>query len=140
MLSLWQQGSYVVRRPRRLIAAVSALILVFAQAVTAAHACSTLDPISAPMAQATQVDAAMPADCPAMARQANSSVNTCWAHCYADPQVDAHDYAPAPLVAPQTALLVRLADPGLPNLVPAQWLLPVMAAPPPQLRFSRFLI
>jgi hypothetical protein len=81
-----------------LIAAVSALILVFAQAVTAAHACSTLDPISAPMAQATQVDAAMPADCPAMARQANSSVNTCWAHCYADPQVDAHDYAPAPLV------------------------------------------
>lgn len=133
-------GSYVVRRPRRLIAAVLTLILAFAQAVTAAHACPTLDPSSAPMAQATQVDAAMPADCREMAKQANSSVNTCWEHCYAGPQVDAHDYAPAPLVAPQTALLVRLADPGLPNLVPAQRLLPVIAAPPPQLRFSRFLI
>jgi hypothetical protein len=140
MLSLWQQGSYVVRRPRRLIAAVSALILVFAQAVTAAHACSTLDPNATPMPQASQVDAAMPADCPEMAKPANSPVNICWSHCHAGPQVDAQDYVPAPLVAPQTALLVRLADPGLPNLVPAQWLLPVMAAPPPQLRFSRFLI
>ena len=90
--------------------------------------------------QATQVDAAMPADCQEMAKQGNSSANTCWAHCYAGPQVDADDYAPAPLVAPQTALLVRLADPGLPNLVPAQWLLPFIAAPPPQLRFSRLLI
>jgi hypothetical protein len=123
-----------------LIAAVSTLILVFAQAVTAAHACPALDPSAAPMARATQVDAAMPADCPEMARQANSSVNTCWAHCYADPQVDAHNYVPAASVAPQTALLVRHANPDLPNLVPAQWLLPVMAAPPPQLRFSRFLI
>ena len=116
------------------------LILAFAQAVTAAHACPTLDPSSAAMAQASQLDAAMPADCPEMAKRANSPVNICWTHCYAGPQVDAHDYAPAPLVAPQTALLVRLADPALPNLVPAQWLPPVIAAPPPQLRFSRFLI
>lgn len=129
-----------MRRPRRLMAAVSTLILAFAQAVAAAHACPTLDSSAAPMTQATQVDAAMPADCQEMAKQGNSSANTCWAHCYAGPQVDADDYAPAPLVAPQTALLVRLADPGLPNLVPAQWLLPFIAAPPPQLRFSRFLI
>lgn len=115
------------------------LILAFAQAVTAAHACPTLDPSSRPIAQASQLDAAMPADCPEMAKRANSPVNICWAHCHAGPQVDAHDYAPAPLVAPQTALLVRLADLILPHRVPAQWL-PVIAAPPPQLRFSRFLI
>lgn len=129
-----------MRRPRRLIAALLALALAFAQAVAAAHACPTLDPDSSPMAQATQANAAMPADCPEMAKQANSSVNACWSHCYADPQVDAYDYAPAPLVAPQTALLVQLAYPDIPTRVSTQWLLPVIAAPPPQLCFSRFLI
>lgn len=129
-----------MRRPRRLIAALLTLILAFAQAVTAAHACPTLDPGSAPLAQPTQVNAAMPADCPEMAKQANSPISICWSHCSADPQVDGHDYAPAPLVAPQTALLVRLADLDIPALVPAQWLLPVIGAPPPQLRFRRFLI
>lgn len=92
------------------------------------------------MAQATQVNAAMPADCPEMAKQANSSDKACWSHCYADPQVDAYDYAPAPLVSPQTALLVQLAYPDIPARVFTQWLLPVIAAPPPKLRFSRFLI
>ena len=122
------------------MAALLTLVLAFAQAVTAAHACPTLDPGSLPLAQATQVNAAMPADCPEMAKQANSPTTICWSHCSGDPQVDGHAYAPAPLVAPQTALLVQIADPDIPTLAPGQWLLPVIAAPPPQLRFRRFLI
>ncbi len=129
-----------MRRPRRFIAALLMLVLAFAQAVTAAHACPVLDPASPSPAQAAQSEATMLADCPEMAKRANSTVNVCVSHCFADQQVDAQADAPAALVAPQPALVVDLTDPYVPTLATALSLLPVIAAPPAQLRFARFLI
>jgi hypothetical protein len=115
------------------------LVLAFAQAVTSAHACTGLNPASPPVAQATQ-SGMMPADCPEMAKQADSTVNLCLSHCFADQQVDAQADAPCATVAPQPALLIHLSDPYVPTATASLSLLPIVAAPPPQLRFSRFLI
>ncbi len=116
------------------------LVLAFAQAVTAAHACPALSPGSPSVAQTAQSDSTMPADCPEMVKQANSTVNVCVSHCFADQQVAAQADAPAALVAPQPALLVHVTDPYIPTAAAVDLLLPIFAAPPPQLRFSRFLI
>ena len=114
--------------------------LGFAQAVTVAHACPILNPASLPIAPTVQSEPAMPADCAEMAKQAQSTVNVCISHCFAGSQVDAQPDAPTALVAPQPALLVDVSDPWVPNVTAALSLQPVIAAPPPRLRFSRFLI
>ena len=129
-----------MRRPRRLIATLLMFFLAFAQAVTAAHACPVLNPGSLVAAQTAQSESAMPADCPEMAKQANSTVNVCVLHCFADQQVDAQADAPVAMVAAQPALLVHLPDSYVPTVTAALSLLPLIAAPPPQLRFARFLI
>lgn len=129
-----------MRRLKRWIAALSMLVLAFAQAATSAHACAVLNPASPSVARATQSESMMPADCPEMAKQANSTVNLCSSHCFADQQVDAQTDAPAALLAPQPALLIQLSDPFVPTATAALSLLPIAAAPPPRLRFSRFLI
>jgi len=112
--------------------------LAFAQVVTAGHACPMLGRASPSLAQVAQT---MPADCPQMAKQAGSTINVCVGHCFADEQVDAPANVPAALVAPQPALRVHLPDIPVATVVVARLLPPSpSAAPPPQLRFSRFLI
>jgi hypothetical protein len=123
-----------------LIAALMMLVLAFAQAVTVAHACPVPHPGSPWVAQAVQAESTMPADCQEMAKQADSTVNLCLSHCFVDQQVDAQADAPSATVAPRPALLVHLSDPYVPTATAALSLLPIAAAPPPQLRFRRFLI
>jgi hypothetical protein len=138
--SLQPQWGLIVRRLRRLIAVFLVFILGFAQAVTVAHACPILNPASLPIAPTVQSEPAMPADCAEMAKQAQSTVNVCLSHCFAGPQVDAQPDAPTALVAPQPPLLVDVGSPCAPNVSAARSLQLIIAGPPPQLRFSRFLI
>ena len=128
-----------MRRRRWLIAAVMMWSLAFAQAVVAAHACSML--ISVLPGQATAASAQpMPPGCKGMAAQSNATLNVCESHCFAGQQVNGHADIPSASIAPQIALTVRVTEVFVPTYFTASSLAPLAAAPPPQLRFSRFLI
>ncbi len=93
-----------MRSRRAWIAAIMAVGLLFAQIVTAAHACSTL---TLPPAQE---QSAMPADCAQSTARIDSTINVCASHCDTAAQVDSHADVPAPMMAPQPALTIRVAD------------------------------
>ena len=73
-----------MRLRRTWIAAIMALGLLFAQIVTAAHACSTL---ALPPAHESS---AMPADCAQSSVRIDSTINICVSHCDSGAQVDSH--------------------------------------------------
>lgn len=127
-----------MRRNRLCIVAVVIWSLAFAQAAVAGHACSTLT--SASPGQATEANTPpMPPGCQGMAAQSNDTLNVCESHCVAGQQVSGHADIPSASIAPQLALTVRVNEVFVPTFTPSS-LAPVTAAPPPQLRFSRFLI
>ena len=82
----------------------------------------------------------MPADCPEMAKQSGSTLNVCLAHCDFGQQVDVHTDAPTAAIAPQVGLTVRPVRPLIPVDPESLSLIASVAAPPPLLLFSRFLI
>src|SRR5438874_13731794 len=117
-----------MRLRRTWIAAIMALGLLFAQLVTAAHACSTL---ALPLAQE---QSAMPADCSGSSGT-DSTVNVCALHCDTGAQVDSHADIPAPMLAPQLALTIRVADACVP-VVGDHVASFAQHTPPPPLAFS----
>ena len=119
---------------RHWIATLLMFVLVFAQAITAAHACPIFAASSSEhLAQAASVD------CATMAKLAGSTVNACELHCFAT-QVDAPGDAPTTLLAPQPALMVRVVDSVATEFDATSALSSICAAPPPLIRFSRLLI
>jgi hypothetical protein len=128
-----------VHRRRMCIVAVVMWSLAFAQGAVAAHACSMLT-FAAP-GQASEANAQpMPPGCEGMAAQSSATLNVCESHCFAGQQVSGHADIPSASIAPQLALTVRVTEVSVPAFFTVSSLAPLAAAPPPQLRFSRFLI
>jgi hypothetical protein len=128
-----------MRRRRLWIAVLLTWCLAFAQAAVAAHACSMLT--SALPGQAIEATAQpVPPGCEGMAAQSNATLNVCESHCFAGQQAYGQADLPSASIAPQLALTVRVAEVFVPAYFTASSLAPVAAAPPSQLRFSRFLI
>ncbi len=111
-----------------------ALGLLFAQIVTVAHACPTL------VLPPAQQQSAMPADCTQSSVNIDSTINVCASHCDAGAQVDSHADIPAPVIAPQVALTVRLADVHAPAGRDIATSSAQRPTPPPLAVFSRLLI
>jgi len=124
-----------MRRSRKRIAGLMLLGWLFAQLVTIAHACPALDTNASASSAAT-----MPTDCAAMAKLAGSNANVCQSHCVAGEQVDTQAQALAPALAPQPALMVRIADPQLVKSADRHAPGACGNDPPATLLFSRFLI
>jgi len=130
-----------MRRSRKRIAGLMLLGWLFAQFVTIAHACPALNPaISAASASSVAVTDAMPTDCEAMPKLADSNANVCQSHCVAGEQVDTQAQAPAAALSPQPALTVRVADPQSVKSANRHRQDACGNDPPATLLFSRFLI
>ena len=100
-----------MRRSRKRIAGLIVLGWLFAQIVTVAHACPALNPAtSVASVSSVAITAAMPTDCDAMAKLADSNANVCQSHCVAGEQVDTQAQAPDAALALQPGLTVRIAD------------------------------
>ena len=113
--------------------------LLFAQFVTAAHACTIAFSPSPPVAiVATPVADAMPSDCAGNASRA--SANVCESHCAYGQQIDAESDAPVAAIAPQPALTVRVPPRMVLRSIDTIALHARSTAPPISLLFSRFLI
>ena len=133
--AMWNR--VIFRRQRRWIAAALVCLLAFAGAVTAAHACALEGRAAEAVASVTPSDPAMAEDCAGC----DATANLCEAHCVVGQQADAQAAAPAALVAPQPPLRVQSPDPCLPAIAATPMLLSTLeSAPPPLLRFARFLI
>jgi hypothetical protein len=113
--------------------------LAFAQGAVAAHACSMLTSASLGQTDAASTQP-MPPGCEGMAAQSNATPNVCESHCFAGQQAHGQADLPSASVAPQLALTVRVTDVSVPAFFTVSSLALLAAAPPPQLRFSRFLI
>ena len=134
--SFW---SLRVRRRRLWIAAIVMWSLAFAQAAAAAHACSMLTSASPEQAAAAGAQA-MQSGCEGMARQSDATLNVCQSHCFDGQQAYGQVDIPSAAIAPQPALTVRITEACAPTYFITSSFAPLAAAPPPQLRFSRFLI
>jgi hypothetical protein len=131
----------MVRRQRRWVAGWVMLGVVFAQIVTAAHACTLAVSTSpAPIAVVQPADEVMPSDCAAMAKRVAASPNVCESHCDYGQQIDVHPDVPVAGIAPQPALTVHLMLPLVPDSLGATSLYARSTAPPVSILFSRFLI
>jgi hypothetical protein len=130
----------MVRRRRQWVAGLMMLGVVFAQIVTAAHACTLAVATSATTAQVQSADEAMPVDCAAMAKRVAASANVCESHCDYGQQIDVHPDVPVAGIAPQPALTVHPMLPLVPELPGATFLYTRSTAPPVSILFSRFLI
>jgi hypothetical protein len=121
------------------VTVLAVLSLLFAQFVTAAHACTVAFSPSLPVAAvATSVDEAMPSDCAGNAKLANASV--CESHCAYGQQIDTQSDAPVAAIAPHPALTVRAPAPIVGRSFDATALHARSTPPPISLLFSRFLI
>ncbi len=134
-------GEVMVRRHRQWVAGVVTLGLVFAQFVTAAHACALAIPASQTAATfAQQAEETMPPDCPAMAGGVAANANVCQSHCAYGQQIDVHPDAPVAAIAPHPALTVRVMSSIVQLFRDTMFLHARSTAPPVSLLFSRFLI
>jgi hypothetical protein len=124
---------------RRSCDAVLALLsLLFAQFVTAAHACTVAFSPSLPVAiVASAVDDAMPPDCAGNVKR--TDVNVCESHCAYGQQIDFQSDAPVAAIAPQPALTVRVPPQITPRSFDTVGLQARSTAPPLSILFSRFL-
>ena len=130
-----------MRRSRKRIAGLMLLGWLFAQFVTIVHACPALNPAtSTASAASVAVTDAMPTDCEAMAKLADSNANVCQSHCVAGEQVDTQAQAPAAAMSPQPALTVRVADPHSAKSADRHAQGASGTDPPATLLFSRLLI
>jgi hypothetical protein len=130
-----------MRRSRKRIAGLMLLGWLFAQFVTIVHACPALNPATtAASVSSIAMTDAMPTDCEAMAKLADSNVNACQSHCVAGQQVDTQAQAPAAALSPQSALTVRVADPQSVKSADRHTQGACGNDPPATLLFSRFLI
>jgi hypothetical protein len=115
--------------------------VVFAQIVTAAHACTlAVSAAQAPTAAVQPPDEVMPADCTAMAKRVAASANVCKSHCDYGQQIDVHPDVPVAGIAPQPALTVNPMLPLVSDSLGATILYARSTAPPVSILFSRFLI
>jgi hypothetical protein len=135
----------MVRRRRRWVSGLMMLSVLFAQFVTAAHACPLLLlQVSAPVESAIQAVApdvdAMPADCADASKEPVLGANVCEAHCGSGMQLDIQAQTLEAALAPQPALTVHVADVGVSMASIDAQLSALVAAPPRSLLFSRFLI
>ena len=131
----------MARRQRLWVAGLVMLGVVFAQIVTAAHACSlAVSTSQAPTPVVQLADEAMPVDCTAMAKRVATSANVCESHCDYGQQIDVHPDVPIAGISPQPALTVRPMLPLAPDLLGATFLYAQSTAPPVSILFSRFLI
>ena len=112
--------------------------LAFAQAAMAAHACALLAS-QAPAQTMSMGHEPMPG-CSEMARQSDSTANVCESHCLGVQQAQGLSDLPAPGIAPQPPLVLRLTEPSAHQFLVVSSFAPLAAAPPAQLRFGRFLI
>ena len=130
-----------MRRSRKRIAGLMLLGWLFAQFVAIAHACPALNPATlVASVSSVAITTAMPTDCAAMAKLADSNANVCQSHCIAGEQVDAQAQAPAAALSPQPALIVRVADPQFVKSADRHASAARGNDPPATLLFSRFLI
>jgi len=130
-----------VRRQRQWVAGLMMLGVVFAQIVTAAHACTLAVPASqAPTTVVQSADETIPMDCTAMAKRVATSASVCESHCAYGQQIDVHPDVPMAGLAPQPALTVHPMLPLVPDLFGATFLFARTTAPPVSILFGRFLI
>ncbi len=131
-----------MRRRRMWVAVIVLWSLAFAQAAVAAHACSMLASAAFSPEQVMTGDAQpMPPGCNGMAKRTGSTGNVCQSHCLAGQQVHGQADIPTASIAPLPALIVHVTFARTPAAsFMASSLTALAAAPPPQLRFSRFLI
>ena len=123
---------------RSCMAVLAILGLLFAQLVTAAHACTVAFSPSLPVAiMASAVDDAMPSDCAGNAKR--TDVNVCESHCAYGQQIDVQSDAPVAAIAPQPALTVRVPLPVVLRSFDTTALHARSTAPPLSILFSRFL-
>jgi hypothetical protein len=125
-----------LRRHATWIAALLTLALVFSQALVAAHACPVADPAAVNTLHG-HAAASIP-DCSGMPDGGDPNANVCESHCLTGQHAQPAD-TPYPPLAPLPALTVRT---NAPQVTPVHAFTDVhpRAAPPPRLRFSRFLI
>lgn len=123
---------------RRWIAAGVMLGLVFAQIVTAAHACPNL--VAASDTAVVQPAVEFTVSCHDLADKAKDNANVCQSHCLVGQQVDTQADAPIVAIAPHEALTVHVVDLAETRARDFSSLSALGAAAPPLLRFSRLLI
>jgi len=124
---------------RSCVALIAILGLLFAQFVTAAHACTVAFSPPLPVAiVALAVDDAMPSDCAGNAKRTDA--NVCESHCAYGQQIDVQSDAPVAAIAPQPALSARIPLPVASRSYDAIALHARSTAPPLSVLFGRFLI
>src|SRR5207244_8465072 len=128
------------RRLRQWVIVLVMLILVFAQIVTAAHACTLATLALQAVASGQSGDNDMSSDCPAMAKHAAANAKLCESHCAYGQQIDVQLDAPVATIAPQPALTVRILTSIVPRSLGTASLHARSTAPPLSLLFGRFLI
>jgi hypothetical protein len=115
--------------------------LLFAQFMTAVHACSLAFPAAeAPLPTVQLSSENMAPDCPLMAKRVATNAKVCEGHCTYDKQIDVYPDAPTAAIAPHPALLVRIALATEQPRFRTTFLEARSTAPPVSLLFSRFLI
>jgi hypothetical protein len=130
----------MVRRQRRWVAGLVMLGVVFAQIVTAAHACTLAVPAPPTATLVEPNDVTMPSDCAAMAKEVAANAKVCDSHCAYGQQIDVQPDAPVAAIAPQPALTVGVVPSIVQPSFDKTFLHARSTAPPVSLLFSRFLI
>ena len=125
----------ILRRYRRLLAAVLACMLAFAGVVTAAHACTLAANVPPDAVWAAEP---MP-DCAEAAPAADAAASTCEAHCVAGQSLEAQSHAPVALTAPQPALRIEVVHGPVHAMLARANLRSLEATPSPLVRFTRLL-
>ena len=123
---------------RRWIAVGVMLGLVFAQIVTAVHACPLVATPGAAVVQAS-VEKAQPS-CHDPVQKIKDNANVCESHCLTGQQVDTQADAPTAAIAPRAALTIHVVDLSEARARGASSLPALGAVAPPLLRFNRLLI
>jgi hypothetical protein len=122
---------------RRWIAASVLLGVIFANIVTAVHACPLVATSGAAVVQVSVETA--PPSCHDLAHKSNDNANVCQSHCHTGQQVDTQADAPIAAIAPREALTIYLVDLSEARARDASSL-PALGAVAPLLRSSRLLI
>jgi len=129
----------MIRKRRRWLAVWVMLGVVFAQIVTAAHACVLVVPVSHAVALVQSAGDSMPSDCGAMEMAAAADAKVCESHCAHGQQIDLQPDAPVAAIAPQLALTVDVASSTAPRSFDKTFIYARSNAPPVSILFSRFL-
>ena len=114
--------------------------VLFAQIITAAHACVLVVPVSQAAAFGQPADETMPSDCPEMAKRIAVNAKVCDSHCAYGQQIDVQTDAPVAAIAPQPALNVDVVSMTVLDSLDPIFLHARSTGPPVSLLFSRFLI